>query len=112
MPIYVKAGAIIPVDPIRQYTSEKTNEPTTFKIYTAADGAYSFYEDDGISMEYLKGNYKLTKITWDDKKRKLTVEPGKSNSKQIEKRVFKVELIPQGTVKAISYSGKKMEVLF
>ena len=34
MPIYVRAGAIIPVDPIRQYTSEKVNEPTTLKIFT------------------------------------------------------------------------------
>ena len=112
MPIYVKAGAIIPVDPIKQYTSEKTNEPTTLKVYTASDGVYSLYEDDGISMEYLKSNYMLTKIVWDDKKRKLTLEPGKSNGKQIEKRVFRIELIPQGTVKEIIYSGKKMEVLF
>jgi alpha-glucosidase/alpha-D-xyloside xylohydrolase len=112
MPIYVRAGAIIPVDPIRQYTSEKTSEPTTLKIYTAADGTYSLYEDDGISMEYLKGNYKLTKIVWDDKKRKLTVEPGKSNGKLLEKRLFRVQLIPQGTIKEIIYTGKKTEVLF
>ena len=92
MPIYVKAGAIIPVDPIKQYTSEKINEPTTLKIYTAAEGAYSLYEDDGISMEYLKGNYILTHITWDDKKKKLTIQPGKSNNKQMERRVFKVKL--------------------
>jgi alpha-glucosidase/alpha-D-xyloside xylohydrolase len=113
MPVYVRAGAIIPVDPIRQYTSEKISEPTTLKIYTAADGAYSLYEDDGISMEYLKGNYTMTDISWDDKKRKLTIQPNKSNNnKQMTKRVFKVELIPQGITKEISYSGKKMEVLF
>lgn len=53
MPIYVRAGAIIPFDPIRQYTAEKVNEPTTIKIFTGEDGAYTLYEDDGISQDYL-----------------------------------------------------------
>ena len=38
MPIYVRAGAIIPIDPVRQYTSEKVNEPTTLKIFSGANG--------------------------------------------------------------------------
>ena len=59
MPIYVRAGAIIPVDPVRQYTSEPVTEPTTLKVYRGADGEYTLYEDDGISQEYLTGERQL-----------------------------------------------------
>jgi alpha-glucosidase/alpha-D-xyloside xylohydrolase len=94
MPIYVRAGAIIPIDPIRQYTAELVNEPTTLRIFTGANGSYTLYEDDGISMDYLKGNFKLTSIKWDDTKKKLIVESKATGNKQTEKRIFKVELIP------------------
>ena len=113
MPIYIKVGAIIPVDPVRQYTSEVINEPTTIKIYTGANGSYTLYDDDGISLEYLRGNYTLTHFTWDDRKNKLTIYPEKFKSKQqIPKRIFRLELIPQGVVKEVVYSGQKIEVTF
>ena len=59
MPIYVRAGAIVPFDPVRQYTGEKVTDPTTLKIYSGADGEYTLYEDDGISQDYMKGNRHL-----------------------------------------------------
>ena len=111
MPIYVRAGAIIPVDPIRQYASEEVSEPSTIRIYTGSNGSYTMYEDDGISMEYQKGNYTLTGFIWDDQTKKLTIQPKKIGMK-MGKRVLKVELIPKGDVKEVTYSGKKMEVSF
>ena len=56
MPIYVRAGAIVPFDPIRQYTGQKVDEPMTLKIYRGANGKYTLYDDDGISLDYLKGS--------------------------------------------------------
>lgn len=114
MPIYVRAGAIIPIDPVRQYTGEKVQEPTTLKIYTGNTGSYSLYEDDGISQEYLKNKFSLTKIDWDDKAKKLSIQPQSAggNATQKTKRLFKVELIPQGIVKEVNYSGKPIEILF
>jgi alpha-glucosidase/alpha-D-xyloside xylohydrolase len=53
MPIFVRAGAILPLDPVRQYTSEAVGEPTTLRTYRGADGQYTLYEDDGISQDYL-----------------------------------------------------------
>ena len=55
MPLYVRAGAIVPFDPVRQYTSQPVTEPTTLKVYTGADGEYTLYADDGITQEYLAG---------------------------------------------------------
>ncbi|MEO6914876.1 MAG: DUF5110 domain-containing protein, partial [Chitinophagaceae bacterium] len=105
MPIYVREGAIIPFDPIRQYTAEEITEPTTIKIFTGANGAYTWYEDDGSSLEYLKGKSTQTKFTWKDKSKKLEIASGAA-------RVLKIELIPSGVVKKVNYTGKPMTISF
>ena len=51
MPIYVRAGSIIPFDPVRQYMAQPVTEPTTLKVYTGANGEFTMYEDDGNSQE-------------------------------------------------------------
>lgn len=114
MPIYVRAGAIIPFDPIRQYTSEAVNEPTTLKLFRGANGSYTLYEDDGISLGYLKGKATLTHIIWNDNLKQLIIEPGaqKGFTNQVNKRIFRVELLPEGIIKNVSYSGKSIKILF
>ena len=114
MPIYVKAGAIIPFDPVRQYTAQSIDKPTTLKIYSGADGAFALYEDDGTSQDYLEGKYTLTRITWNESKQTLTISPGKKGKKLTKNynRTFNVELIPEGTVKRIIYKGKSLQATF
>ena len=107
MPIYVRGGAIVPVDPIRQYTGQKVDEPTTLKIYRGANGNYTLYDDDGISLDYLQGDSVQTLIKWDDAAKRLTIEP---QAKGGPKRAFKIELIPDGTAKEIRYAGQRLEV--
>jgi len=107
MPIYVRAGAIVPVDPIRQYTGQKIEEPTTLKIYRGTNGNYTLYDDDGISLSYLKGDSVQTLIRWDDDARRLAIEP---QAKGRPKRTFKIELIPDGITKEIQYAGQRLEI--
>ena len=109
MPIYVRAGAIVPVDPIRQYTGQKVDEPTTLKIYRGANGKYTLYDDDGTSLEYLQGDSVQTLIKWDDAAKKLSLEPA---SKQKAGRKFKIEIIPDGVTKKIRYTGQRLELQF
>ena len=54
MPLYVKAGSIIPLDPPRQYTAEEKSEPLEIRIYSGGNAYYELYQDDGISLDYLK----------------------------------------------------------
>ncbi|MBC7785112.1 MAG: DUF5110 domain-containing protein [Burkholderiales bacterium] len=78
MPLYVKAGAIIPLDPVRQYTSEPVTEPTRIEIYPGADGDFTLYDDDGHTLGYRDPTDASTiwiKMHWDDAARKLTIEP-------------------------------------
>lgn len=114
MPIYVRAGAIIPFDPIRQYVDEPVKEPTTLRIYTGADGDFTLYEDDGNSQEYLKGKGSWTRITWNDKNKQLTLAPNppKEAVNEVKQRTFKVLLLPQGTTKEVTYNGNTVNIGF
>ncbi|MEO8885811.1 MAG: TIM-barrel domain-containing protein [Mucilaginibacter sp.] len=108
LPIYVRAGAIIPVDPVRQYTAEKVAGPTTLKIFTGADGSFILYEDDGSSQDYLKGKSPQIKIVWNDKEKILTLAPDKTKTP----RTFKVQLIPGKQIKLVHYTGQTKKIQF
>jgi alpha-glucosidase/alpha-D-xyloside xylohydrolase len=107
MPLFVKAGAIIPIDAIRQSTSDTTAAALTIKIYEGANGSFELYEDDGVSRDYLKGVYQLTKFSWDEKLKSLTIETLNKMNHQPINRQFIIEWIGQQKRKAIKYQGKK-----
>jgi alpha-glucosidase/alpha-D-xyloside xylohydrolase len=78
IPLYVRAGAIVPLDPIRQYTSQAVDGPTTLRVYPGADGAFTLYDDDGHTMAYRDGTDASTvwiQFHWDDAGHRLTIEP-------------------------------------
>lgn len=110
MPVYVKAGAIIPMDPVRQYTGEELKEPLTVRIYTGASGSFSLYEDDGISQQYLKGNYTITRFSWDDAAGKITISPVAGNVAGTGVRKFVFELMPAGTRINAVWDGNEFRV--
>lgn len=114
IPIYVKAGAIIPFDPIRQYTGQSVEEPTAIKIFSGANGNFTLYEDDGISLEYLEGQGTWTNFDWNDNSKKLTIQaqPPEGFKNLDTTRTFKVELLPDGIFKEVDYSGKIVELVF
>jgi alpha-glucosidase/alpha-D-xyloside xylohydrolase len=112
MPIYVRAGAIIPFDPIRQYTAEPVAGPTTLRIYPGADGDFTLYEDDGISLDYLKGKASWIHLAWKDKTRTLTLSPGAppgATSQPIH-RTFQVRLMTGDEAKTVRYDGTTVNV--
>ena len=106
MPIYVRAGAIIPVDPVRQYIDEPVKEPTTLRIYTGADGNFVLYDDDGNSQGYLDRDGMWTGFAWKDGERKLTIKPdGRTQAKASGSREFDVLLLPDNLHKKVTFLG-------
>jgi alpha-glucosidase (family GH31 glycosyl hydrolase) len=78
LPIYVRAGAIIPLDPVRQYTAQPVTGPTTLHVFPGADGEFTLYDDDGQSLGYAYDTDSRTiwiRFRWDDAARRLTIEP-------------------------------------
>src|SRR5262249_19737105 len=66
MPLFVRAGAVLPMGPIKQYADEPTEEPLTLVVYPGANGAASMYDDDGKSFVYKTGAFMKTTMSWQD----------------------------------------------
>ncbi len=114
MPVFVRAGAIIPIDPVRQYVDEPVGEPLTIRIYPGSDGSFTLYEDDG-GFGYLDGRFSLTRFDWNDASKTLRVspgEPGESANSETEPRRFRVELATGGESKQLTWSGEPVEIKF
>jgi alpha-glucosidase (family GH31 glycosyl hydrolase) len=73
LPLLIRAGAIVPMSPIRQYVAEPTDNPVTLRVYPGADGQFSWYEDDGISFAYQQGEFSRINCSWQNSTRKLTI---------------------------------------
>ncbi|HQH60474.1 MAG TPA: DUF5110 domain-containing protein, partial [Candidatus Saccharicenans sp.] len=85
--------------------------PLTWQVYTGDNGDFVLYEDDGISLDYLKGQGSWIHVSWNDRDRLLTVEPDeKTKISPGKTRTFQVLLLPERTKKTFTYSGKKIEI--
>ena len=111
MPIFVRAGAILAVDPVRQYTSEAVTDPTTLRIFRGSDGQFTLYDDDGISQKYLTGDVTRTRIAWNDRLKELTIDPVPGGRMAVA-RTFRIELVPAGVTRVVEYRGRQVRARF
>lgn len=106
MPLFVKEGSVIPMDPVRQYMDQEVDDHTTIRIYPGDDGSFRWYRDDGNSQEYLDGEYSWILLSWDDQARTLTIEPDpESEGRAPVAETFRVKLISDNV-----YTGEVTEV--
>ncbi|HEX8710525.1 MAG TPA: TIM-barrel domain-containing protein [Terracidiphilus sp.] len=75
IPIYARAGTILPTGPLKQYTSQKVPGPLTLTIYPGANGHILLYDDDGVSFNFRQGQYTTVSVDWNDGARRLTITP-------------------------------------
>jgi alpha-glucosidase (family GH31 glycosyl hydrolase) len=108
-PLYVRAGSILPLGPVKQYSSEKSDEPTTISVYPGADGSFLLYEDDGSSFRYRQGEWMGIQMAWNDARRTLALRlaPG-SRMLPPARRNFEVKCA--GTTRAVEFQGRPVEV--
>ena len=112
MPIYVRAGAIVPLDPVRQFASQSVKEPTTILVHPGNDGEFTLYEDDGESLAYLRESSKRTRFRWDDAARKLSIESASPKARQRELQTFRIQVVPSAKPKLVTFSGEAVEIEF
>lgn len=115
MPLYARAGAIVPLDPIRQYTSQPVNEPTVIRIFAGADGTFTLYDDDGRSLGYRDNSDSKTtwiRFRWNDTTRRLVIESDERMKRwQGGERAFAVEVIGRDEQpRRVEFSGKRVIV--
>jgi alpha-glucosidase/alpha-D-xyloside xylohydrolase len=105
IPLYVRAGAIVPMGPARQYAMERSEEPVTLRVYPGADGRSSWYEDDGISFAYRKGQFTRIDCTWQDSLRKLTLDLA-AGSMPSPARQVRIQAMDSGMTKIVSLANR------
>jgi alpha-D-xyloside xylohydrolase len=97
MPLYVRAGAIVPVGPDVQYAAEKPDAPLTILVFTGADGSFDYYEDDGVTYGYERGEFARIPMRYDAAKGTLTLGArAGSYTGMPAKRTVKVRWIRDG----------------
>jgi alpha-D-xyloside xylohydrolase len=122
MPLYVRAGSILPMGPDVEYAAEKPADPIELRIYKGVDGSFTLYEDENDNYNYEKGVYSTIPLHWDDARQTLTIgERQGSFPGMLETRTFRVVFEGEGhgtgiepTAKAdkvVQYSGKSITVV-
>jgi len=112
MPLHVRAGAIIPMGPIKQYVDEPIDTPLSVTIYPGTDGAFELYEDDGKTFAHKKGDWMRLAMTWNDAARRFSVAlaPG-SRMRPPAARTFEVRVAGSQVSERLTFSGKPVQVV-
>ncbi len=112
IPLYARAGAIIPIGPDVQYASEKPWDSIEIRVYPGADGEFTLYEDEFDNYNYEKGAYSTITFRWNDRSRTLSVsDRSGSYPGMLAERRFKLQLMGDKAAEAtIHYDGKAQSV--
>ncbi|HQF39256.1 MAG TPA: DUF5110 domain-containing protein [Opitutaceae bacterium] len=116
MPLFVRAGSILPLGPVVQHTGEQPAAPLELRIYPGANATFSLYDDDGETYAYEHGERATCELTWDDAARTLRLGarhgsfPGMTPTRR-----FEVRLCGAGQPapsRSITYDGSVQSVTF
>jgi alpha-D-xyloside xylohydrolase len=121
LPLFIKAGSIIPMGPFIQYSTEKPADPIELRLYTGANGSFSLYEDENDNYNYEKGIYSTIEFKYDETKHALTIGRRKGEFPGMRKeRIFKIVVVStnhgsgldltQNPDKQIKYNGDEVVV--
>ncbi|MGA2167238.1 MAG: TIM-barrel domain-containing protein [Terracidiphilus sp.] len=121
LPLFVRAGSIVPMGPAMEWTTEKPADPIELRIYPGADGDFTLYEDENDSYRYEKGAHATIALHWDDGAKTLTVGAREGSFKgMLAERTFRVVLVgkehgvgieeSEAAEATVSYKGEKTAV--
>jgi len=111
MPLFVRAGTILPLGPVKQYVEEKVDQSLSISIYPGADASFLLYEDDGSSFDYRKGKWMGTQMAWHDARRVLKLSLGNGSLVLPPLRRSMEVKLGQST-RAVVFDGHPVEVSF
>lgn len=111
IPLYVRAGAVLPMGPVKQYTGEKVDGPLTLWIYPGADGTSPLYEDDGETFDYHKGEYMYVEMEWNDHQRLLNLKL-RNGSRMLApaKRNIRLRVAGEKASRDVVFEGRPLSV--
>ena len=121
LPLYVRAGSIIPLGPEIEYAAQDPEGPLELRIYRGADGNFDLYEDAGDGYAYEKGQHSIIPVRWNDSAGMLTIgERAGSFPGMVSKREFRIVFVKKDhgigagvsseADRIVTYSGQQVQV--
>ncbi|MEI3798834.1 MULTISPECIES: TIM-barrel domain-containing protein [unclassified Chitinophaga] len=121
MPLFVKAGSIVPFGPGLQYTTEKQADTLTLNIYTGADASFNLYEDEGANYNYEKGAFSIIPVKYTQATGTVTIGDRKGSfNGMLQKRTIRINIIAPNEPrrldldakcdKEVVYEGRKIDI--
>ena len=113
VPMFVRAGSIIPLAPEMEYVGQKAWDNLEIRVYPGADATFTLYEDEGDNYNYERGQYSEITFTWNDRTRQLSIAPRKGNYPgMLQNRRFTIVLPGQEATagKVVEYNGQELRL--
>ena len=113
IPVFIKAGSIIPMGEMIQYTAQKIQDTIEIRIYKGADTEFSLYEDEGDNYNYEKEKYTVISFTWNEKAQTLSIGKllGAFNG-YLKQRFFNIVFVSEGNGGGIANAAIKETVAY
>jgi alpha-D-xyloside xylohydrolase len=120
IPLFVRAGSIVPMGPYLQYATEKAADPIEIRVYTGADATFILYEDENDTYNYESGKYSTIAMNWNEAEKSFTIgERTGEFPGMLKDRIFRIVWVtgkngigiePAGQAETIQYKGKEIKI--
>ena len=115
MPLYVRAGSIVPCGPEIQWTDQKQADVIDLYVYQGADASFTLYEDENVNYNYEKGAYSKIAFSYDDRMKLVSIEEREGEFPgMLEERTFNIIPVSKngvGKIQTVKYNGLSMKVV-
>jgi alpha-D-xyloside xylohydrolase len=106
IPLFIKAGSIIPLGPVQQYVDELKTDTLELRVYPGADARFTLYDDEGNNYNYERGQYSTIDLTWNNTLKTLTIHNRKGTYPgMLKQRTFKIAIVKEGVNTGVSSSS-------
>jgi len=120
LPLYIKAGSIVPMGPYLQYATEKVADPIEIRVYTGADADFVLYEDENDTYNYEQGKFATIAISWNEANKTLIIKDRKGEFPgMLKNRTFRIVFVsatngkgiePAAKAQILNYSGQEISI--
>lgn len=110
IPLFVKAGAILPVTEDLQYADEKNDKPLEIHVYSGADGNFVLYEDEGNNYNYENGAYTTIEFLWKNETKELTIGQRQGSYKGMESERL-IKIVVGNETMDVDYIGEEITMV-
>ena len=112
VPVYAKAGSIIPIGPEIEYVGQKPDAPLTVFVYAGADGSFTLYEDEGVNYNYEQGAFSTIDFVYDEEAGSLTIGERRGSFEGMPgERRFNIVLVTPEQPTSLAYNAKAYQTV-